>query len=539
MKIKLLISFIALLDVLAFAVSEPPDTVPNYFIATNGTMEATGRRSDPLSIGVLFEDSTFTGKTNGAVFWVRGGTYGYGDIYDYLTATGIVVRAYPFERPIINKNIRFDGNNSSNTWRNLFVISTNVNRTWLTTNDEDAYCGFQIETAPGTQVIGNCVMGWPSGGMEDFDNAPGLVAYGNCFVANGYETDSVTKKNFGHSIYSHNIYPSKIIRLNHLWFSVSSSFDIRSTNSKVDNYVIQSNFCANGEIIGTLAGTYGYEFSLITGATNYGVSNIVVSGNIIFRDTPSALTGNIQLGNNEIVNNGPGTYTNWNVQIENNIFAAGYIELGEFGPPFSFKSNIVYSDSGNFVLRHAIRGESPWFTAGDFDYNQWYGNGNDGRQFQVYTNQVPLDIYNPDVWRGMVLGDSNSTVSVDAPTNVIVRVWPNAFRDDYDDWWGDIAVWNPNRRSNNITAQLTGMPAGTGFDIRFTGNLLGPSVANGIYNGTSVTVPLTNLPSYVILDQDWPAIPQPTNGASFRVYISQNSPRVMQTKTMQVKTLRL
>lgn len=155
----------------------------------------------------------------------------------------------------------------------------------------------------------------------------------------------------------------------------------------------------------------------------------------------------------------------------------------------------------------------------------------------IYATVAVTPLTTLGQWQDFVLGESNSTYSTIAPTTVIAKVWPNALRDAYDPWWGDVAIWNPNRASNNVFVALSGLPSGTGIKVYYTGDILGSPILTTTYDGSGITIPMTNLPTYQPNDPTWPKLPQPTNGASFRVFLTDFANSASVT-TLRVGTLR-
>lgn len=505
------------------AATMPTDSAPNFFVATNGVLGSSGRLASPISYSELTTNVTSTLKTNGAIFWMRGGTYPFTVGYVSLQATGITVRPYPGETVVIQ-----DGWNvqQSNTIRGLnFMCPLTV----LTVsnaypNGENNFIGLNF-AGPGIRSIGNNVIGFP-GGHQNFSAASNTLNYGDVILSSGINYTNGGNSNHGHGLYAQNHAGTKRYSLCHFLFSTTSVATFHGTDAaSINNIYFQSNFVCGSSSIGLISQDVTYDFEISHGDTA-GITNCWVTDNFIIQDSGDGASGSIPFG---AVQNPPNTISgiNQGSHLDRNYIKGGILAINDYDD-FSIRSNVIWSTSSSQSARIVTTSPTISYPALAIDDNDWFYTGGNGHpwfawtnyQFGVTANNISITSF--PMWQSMVHGDTNGTYTAAAPTTIVVKVWTNALRDEFDQWWGDIAVWNPGR-SNSVSVELTGLPAGNRVDIKYTGAMLSNAVVTAVYDGSSISVPLMTFQTYQPTDASWPRTPIPTNGASFRVFLVGNN----------------
>ena len=506
------------------AVSYPPDIPPNYFVATNGTPTGNGRMTNPISMTSLFLSNNIPFKTNGAVFWMRGGTYPTSGGQINMVATGITVRPYPLERVIIRDGIWVPSGSVGNTIQglNLWCPIAILTESNAYPNGENLTYGFEV-LAAGTKTIGNNLVGWNGDGLATWSSASNTLDYGDVVVASGVNYTNPTPSNHGHGLYAQNQDGTKTVALCHFLYACSDVATFHGTSAAYENNInFQSNFVAGSDSMGLISQNVSYDFELNRGdsTADYGVSNVWVTDNMIVQDAGDGPSSSLVIGQ-EANPPASASATNYAVHFDRNLFRGGFVSLGDYDT-FTFSSNLIWSVCSSWAARIVTLSPTLQYAPNSINGTAWYYTGGNDHPWYAWTNLMTntISIISLAQWQGFVSGDSNATYSTSTPTTVIVKVWPNALRDSYDCWWGDVAIWNPNRISNNVPVVLTGLPAGTKIDVRYTGDILGGSILTTTYDGSGITIPMTNLPTYQPNDPTWPKLPQPTNGASFRVFLT-------------------
>jgi len=521
---------------LGFSASAQTDAPPNYFVSTNGTLGASGRLASPISYSELTTNLTSTLKTNGAIFWMRGGTYPFTVGYVSLQATGITVRPYPGETVVIQ-----DGWNvkESNTIRGLHftcpLTVLTVSNTYP--NGENNFIGLNF-AGPGVRSIGNNVVGFP-GGHQNFSAASNTLNYGDVVLSSGINYTNGGNSNHGHGLYAQNHLGTKRYSLCHFIYSTTSVATFHGTDAAyLNNIYFQSNFVGGSSSIGLISQNVSYDFEISHGDST-GITNCWITDNFIIQDANDGASSSIPFGG---VQNPPSTSngTNDSSYFDRNYIKGSTLAINDYNG-FSIRSNVIWSVSTSQAARIITTYPTISYPALAIDDNDWFYTGGNAHPWFAWTNyQVgvtanDISITSFPMWQSMTKGDSNGTYTAAAPTSVVTMVWTNALRDEYDKWWGDVVVWNPGQ-SNNVSVALTGLTAGQGVQIKYTGALLSNAVVNATYNGSAISIPMTNFPTYQPTDASWPRTPQPVYGASFRVFLASNR---MTVNNATVGTLRV
>jgi hypothetical protein len=469
-----------------------PSNGSNWFVSPSGSASGDGTINNPWDIVTAFNQPASVRP--GDTIWLRGGKYGAGqynsEIDDHLVGTPtapIIVRAYPKERAIIDAWLLVgccDGSPNpaagSYTWFwGIEFASYNPNRTSGTSGPPEWAFQYNHQAVDvwgaGTKFI-NCIVHDTAGGLSVW-NAPGTELAGNIvFNVGGYGTD----RGHGHSFYLQNAAPSILSVHDNIAFN---NFDMGmqaygSSDAYVQNIQLSGNTVFNSGVL------YGQLVDNLTlGGGAGGPSGMVVDSNS-FYDTPSANQGYGELGflwtprANDAV-------------VTNNYFIGGKqaIDL-ERWDHLTFRNNKVYAVSGEETML-ILRDDQ---TAANYDHanNQYFGSG----RFQIYTgcdywpcttSPISADFSN---WMLLTGLDRGSTFTAGAPTGVWTAVRPNT----YEPGRANVTVYNWSL-SPTVQVDLSnaGIRIGDTYQIRDAENFFNGPIATGTYNGSPVTIPMTNL----------------------------------------------
>ena len=422
-----------------------------WFVAPNPTPGGNGTRLQPWSLQTALTNSLIQ---PGETVWLRGGTYfpdstnaylngalGWGALVGGTSNNPVTYRSYRDEWAVVDRGwvlssyIRFQDLE--------FYDSLKGHNPTNSSYPNGPWVHFVLGTSVGDEWI-NCV-------VHDVHNA--WASFYSSAIVRGCIIWYV-----GWNDFEHVFYPDPAI------FSGSiCAWPLnRTLNNSVGDIVCNSNI-----VFGSGATTGGTESSIdISGTTS-----TTIIGNVCYNPIQNfSITANA------------------GSVISSNICIAGLVPINLQGTSATFQGNAVYNAGGND--KPAVYFSSTNAGSWSVDYNSYYtpppsavsfaNNGQYGVNFAQWQATNGFDLH----------GTTNNTAPPDA-----VRVIPNQDQPKRC----HIAVLNWTRK-DNVTVNLSGvLNAGDAYKLYSAQNYNGGVIRTGTYNGTSISVPMTNLTTAPIL----------------------------------------
>ncbi|HLG98215.1 MAG TPA: hypothetical protein VKX49_18000 [Bryobacteraceae bacterium] len=412
-----------------------------------------------------------TGKIQpGDTLWLRGGRYVYpnsaGSFVSTLQGSNsapITVRNYSGEHVSIDGHGMYAALlvNGSYTWYwGLEILDSAPVRE--TQNTFDFGVGVY---GPGNKFI-NVVVHDTAEGFSAFEASPDTEIYGSLVYYNGFINPAVAggRVNFGHGMYLQNLTGLKTIDDNIIFDNAAYGMQIYgSVNASLIGFRIDGNVAFNSSSWAGLS--YGY---------NYIIENGKDRSDIQFANNYSFFPVNAAAGQNLFGQDTPGK----DISITNSILAGGYspMEMHNQIGPVSFSGNRVFAAQG-LALVYFDKGAVPSTSQYTWNQNSYYGNN----AFLFSGGSGTFD-----QWRAATGFDSASTFSSSAPAANWIYIRPNR----YEPKRANIVVYNwtgADHVSVDLSSVLT---AGDNYVVQDAQNFFGPAVAQGIYNGQQVQLPM-------------------------------------------------
>ena len=444
----------------------------DFYVSPYARTNGTGTITDPAPLAKSLFQST-SPSDPGDTLWLRGGVYPGGVTSSlYGTATKpITIRPYPGERAIINGGMT----NASaltiegrwNIWRDIEVMNSSTNRSL----GEGRPFGFAV-LSPNTRLI-NCVV-HDGGGIGFWEQSSDAEMYGCLFYNVGYDTtnNSGSIKGNGHSVYTQNAAGKKWIHDNILCNSFGEGFNIYATAGFIRGFDLQGNIAFNAGA----SSISDHRFSNILVGSK---SNAPSAFNIVSNYTFTTLGRN-----GDAVDFAYGETNREDLICTDNIFVGG--DIACFAGrclTLDFRRNLVATTPAQTVMK---AGPFNLLTPGSqIDNNQYFGVSN--RSFVAMENEgSPMSF---GAWQAFTGRDSNSVASSGLPTGTRVIVRPNK----YQTRRANLAIYNWDQL-DRVTVSLDGVfVPGDAYEIRNAQDYFGSPVLTGIYSGSPVLVPTTNL----------------------------------------------
>ncbi len=458
----------------------PPPGGNEWYVAPNGTPSGDGSQASPLDLDTVFSGSKPIAP--GDTIWLRGGTYG-GAIdkiwHSYLTGTAeapIYVRPYPSERAIVIGGI---ATHTPHVWYWGFeVMNTKTDRF----SSGAPECFDTYDNSVGVKII-NMILHDCSQGLGFWRFAQDAEAHGNIIFYNGYQG---TTRGHGHGIYTQNQYGKKLITDNIIF----DQFGLG-----IQAYGSGAAYLINLEIDGNIIFNNG---SLASGGPN--VDNILVAVGSVPKDI--VVTNNYTYHYNSEVDGYNRLGWQWSGLNDNIIARNNYWIGGEFMEVWNwntieFTNNVVYLPT----LMMALKVMADQSTANyNWDHNQYFGSGTFRFQGanQSFSN-----------WKANTGLDANSTFTLGMPTGLQVFVRPNR----YEPGRGHIAIYNWDKLDNVNVDISSVVQVGAQYEIRDVQNFFGAPVVSGVYNGGTVSIPMTNTTKMAPVGRPAPPHTSPDFGA--------------------------
>lgn len=450
-----------------------------FFVSPTGSASGDGSAARPWDIGTAF--LPHASIRPGDTIWLRGGRYGNGYTQFVCRLAGtaanpIIVRQYPGERAIIDGGI---ATYSPYTWYWGFEIMSSVtdrSQSRGVPEGLDTYTG-----STGVRLI-NLVIHDTNQGIGFWRFAIDAEAHGNIIYYNGYRGDT---RGHGHGIYTQNETGNKVVSDNIIFNQFGLGIQAYgSENAFLRNYQINGNVSFNN---GTLW-TPDNKVDNILVTVGSGSRNINLDSNYTYH-TPAKDDGYSRLG-------WQWSGTEYDMVARNNYFMGGEsaLEVWKWNQ-VTFTGNVTYSKSlFNLILTSSTSSAYTW------DRNTYYGSG-----LFRFNGQNQ----NWQGWKSVTKLDANSSYVPGRPTGVWTFVRPNK----YEAGRGNIVIYNWDLLSAVNVDVSPVLTRGDSYIVRDPQNWFGPPIANGIYDGQPIRIPMTGLPVGAPVGVSAPAHTAPEFGA--------------------------
>jgi hypothetical protein len=439
-----------------------------FYAAPTGKAIAAGTQADPWDLQTVLSQPAAVKP--GDLVWVRGGTY-HGQYSSKLNGTAsqpIVVRAYPGERATIDGSggagvVSLNIFGSHAWYWGLEVMNSSKNRTSAAAGS-DGLNGWGIwVNGPSTKVI-NCVIHDTDQGISFWIPAVDAELAGNIIYNNGWQGPD---RAHGHGIYTQNLKGTKHISDNIIFNQFELGIQAYGSGaSSVKGYLTDYNIVFNN---GSISAGPSLVDNILFG---YGgaLERIRVQNNYTY-DTPAAASGYSRVG---WTFGGP----NKDAVVTGNYWIGGYYSVSlSYWDSLTFTNNTTMSVTQQVGMDLGTgQTTSPYV----WDHNKYFGFN------QFALNGKPVQW---PTWRSSTHVDANSQYSNSPPTGIWTFVHPNA----YEPGRANVVIYNWDL-TRSVTVHLgTLLKSGAAYEIRDAENFFGPAVATGVYNGSSITIPMTGL----------------------------------------------
>jgi hypothetical protein len=474
-------------------------------VAPNGSSSGTGSITSPwdLATALTQPQGVFPNDT----IWLRGGTY-RADFTSNLSGQAgkpIVLRQYPAERATIDGKFTINGNYAY--YWGFEVMYSDPNRitaqqgsdpTDIPRNDKAV-----VLIGKFNRLI-NLVVHDMGDGVFAATNSEGSEIYGCIVYNNGWQGPD---GGYGHNLYMQNQGATKKVIDNAIYNPFLFGIQIYGS----DAAAIRGFFIEGNSIFGggePVASVFGNSRNIVEWGGGIGMhGDIVYNANSISHrqgtsgavqlNAAGAIAGNNLSFTNNIVH-GQSFFAEWqNYTITNNLFTSGTTPL---------------SGQDVLVSLRLMPGQSP--SAHIWNNNTYFAPAN-STQFPFYLHSSCAPNCNGllfPAWRTATGYDGLSSYTAGSPTTDAVIVRPN----QYESGRALITVWNwtgASTASVNVSGVIS---AGQTFAIRHVYNVFGTPVVAGVYNGGSISIPLSgHTPPRPIGMPNTPA----STGVGFNVFV--------------------
>lgn len=489
---------LAVLMMLVFSVAASAES---YYVSTTGSPSGAGTIDDPWDIETALEDGGNPADTiqPGDTVWFRGGTYEgkFTCDLDGTSTARITFRTYPGERAAIDLGAG-DGaavtvNGDWTTWDGLEMFSSATGR-YHDSSVADDYRGEGINVFGANTRLVNL-------NIHDTQDAIGLWGQAvnstieGCKLWNNGHLNNV--RGNGHGIYSQTAQTNdaRLVRDVLSWSNFSTGMKAYTDAGYVSDFtfdgVISFNNGAPGALYGISAqlATEHYENIFVGTITN-------PTGTVCLRDCytyhPDGFTGPVTLGY---------TAAGTSLSVTGCYFANGVQGLAtNHWRSATITGNTIYSrfvSSGSGIDNFILKGDSDadadianWTVDHNVYYDKTYQQDSVSHPFTFNSvlNGSGGGRLSFNEWKAGTPFDDNSTYSTSDPTtnSVFVRPLRTARGTAH------VAVYNWEGLSSVEVPLGETLRPGDAYEVVLAERMFETPVATGVYNGTSIMVPMTS-----------------------------------------------
>lgn len=439
-----------------------------FYAAPNGSPLGDGSLEYPWDLATALAQPKAV--VPGAMIWLRGGTY-RGSFVSKLTGTAkapITVRQYQGERVIIDTNsisapYSLEVEGAWTIYWGFEVTNSHLKRTTAISgsfpDDLNRSIGVNIN-GPHTKFV-NLVVHDVGIGFGAWDIAQDAEIYGSLIYNNGWQGPD---RGHGHAIYVQSDSGTKRIVDNIMFNQFSHGIHAYAQpGAALKGFYIAGNISFNNGSISM----HGQSPNILIGGE-------VLAEQVTVENNYTYDSDNIESN----VNLAYGTTANKDLLCRNNYFVGGK-------PVLAIRSWSQITMTGNQVIGNNTLVEFSLPDGIDPALYQWNNN--------VYYGidlAKPFDFRGQETdfagWQLATQFDGSSTYAAGPPAGIKVIVRPN----QYEPGRAHIVVYNWDL-ANFVDVDVSSLlPIGAKYEVRDVNNYFGTPIAQGIYNGTPLRLPL-------------------------------------------------
>lgn len=429
-----------------------------WFAAPDGSPDGDGSIELPWDLETALHQDDLIQP--GDILWLRGGTYTMPEGEWYITARlrgtreqPVIVRQYPGERATIDGSLV---SRADYTWYWGFEI-TNSSGERRAAHDGRGL-GLNLQ-APGNKAINLIVhnTGHPGVGFWD-EVGDGGEIYGAIIWGNGRYDSSNDGWIRGSGIYAQNQQGERLISDVISFRNFSTGMKAYTEESYVNGFTFEGNVIFDNR-----------DRNLFISGRDHPLDRVVITGNFIYRAAGDP-EPNVQVGYPEV--------DQGEVVIRDNYIVAGSYERGALYlkrvTGLEVENNTIITRGGRpFVTYQPPRGQA----SVNWGANRYFGGVSSVARLLGGQNLAGL---------GVQINAATDVFSSQMPEENAVFVRPNK----YEPGRGHVIVFNW-QRLDEVEVDLSGiLKPGDKFVVVDAQNYFGEPVAEGVYDGSPVRLPL-------------------------------------------------
>ncbi len=461
----------------------------NFFVSQSGSPSGDGSLTNAWDILTAFNQPAAV--MPGDTIWLRGGIYeantpyclGFKPTLNGSSNAPIVVRQYPGERAILQQPSFYTNSvctsqqapnvlevAGNNVWYwGIEIRGTNTTRVITVSGSNPPYTNLPLFTSVSVDGYNvkliNLVVHDTAGGFGLFAAATNCEASGCVIYNNGWDAPD---RGHAHGIYCQNLNGLMQFDDNIIFGQFGFGIQGYTTSSTLKHFLVQRNVVFDNDCLDPRS-TSGEQILFGSGSTP--VQDLNLLSNCVYAPLSLSTTP-------LVLDYGGGS--NDNLTVANNYAAAGtgtgnYLLTATSYQSVIFTNNTFYSPNGSMLVAQSMPGNN-------IDLNTYYENG--GANF---NDDITARIFS--AWQSATGYDTHSIdITTSAPPNkVVVNANP------YESKRANIVVYNW-ANSNNVSVDVSSiLSSGDVYEVINAMDYFAPSVLTGIYNGATLSVPMTNL----------------------------------------------
>ncbi|MCS7187133.1 MAG: FlgD immunoglobulin-like domain containing protein [Armatimonadota bacterium] len=455
-----------------------------FYVAPNGSPQGDGSFNNPWDLQTALNHPPQVQP--GDIIWLRGGIY-TGHFTSKLSGTEekpIIVRSYPGEWAIIQIE-RKDPLGSgpavltirgSNTWYWGFEVRAILNTRYVSeTGSNHGNSGIDLLGGPNNRLINLVIHDVPGNGIGAWTPSQTTEVYGNIVFNNGWIAPD---RGHGHGIYTQNNSGTKFYVDNVVFHHFGYGMHAYTEGGYLRNFYLEGNVFFNDEF-------------LIGGLRP--VENVKAFRNYLY-------TQSIRFGYRH-------TRDSKDLWLEENYFV-GTLNIIRW-QNITILRNKIYSGNGRAISMSLVPGfshqlcnidENQYITSNQYPFNvNTFNENNTAIPLPNFSSTSFLWEYKEGssypTWKpsnapaGSLGYDPNGRLSSSKPTGVEIFIRPNK----YELGRAHIIVFNWDKIPTVSVDLSSILPIGTPFEIRNVQDYFNAPVASGVYNGSPVILPMSDL----------------------------------------------
>jgi len=477
-----------------------------WYVSPNGNPSNSGSISSPLDLSTALSGRAIG---PGSTVLLRGGTYG-GVFTSRLTgseAQPIVVRSYPHEHAILVDDRARAGAATLNVfgawtiYRDFEVTNRNPDRSF---SPQYRPMGLEIQ-APHSKFI-NLVVHDTGHGFGFWKEAVDSELYGNVIYNCGSENNE-ENQGHGHAIYAQNDIGTKTIEDNIMFNQYGWGLHAWPNPGGLQGFHIEGNISFNNGVLSGL--TNRFNNLHVSGHPPYVASRVDMKANYTY-DSPNQTEKTILLRrymDASVCLECTNPVGQKDVTVEDNYFVGGLpVFLMGGWAQATVTGNVFY---GANLLVGLVAGTT-YPENYTWDDNTYFGGGPAEHPDAWFF--LNLKFFHFEQWKQATGLDRHSKYIPGRPSGVTTFVRPNL----YEPGRANIVIYNWDLKEFVDVDLSSVLQVGSHFEVRNVQDYLGKPVAEGVYDGSSVRLPMIGLPVATPIGS---RVTPPPTGPEFNVFV--------------------